>query len=304
VFRFERRVGDRAAAVRAAANRGCVSAAFLLASVLAAGSSKAQAPYLVKDINPAAPDRSADLTSCYEASVAALPSRGLTFFRGSSGNSQSSVRGFWVSNGTSEGTFQLLEGSVLSGQFAALDGNLFFVNNGELWKSDGSLTGTSRVWSPPWPPPTGPDGIYDLTATSDRVYFTFADSTHGRELWTSDGTEAGTQLVVDLVPGASGFFGAWSGATPRLVALGLKLFFTCGEYPGPGCGLWTSDGTPAGTFQVKEIPFVTGLAAAGGAVFVTASESNAVQLWRSDGTEVGTVLVKEFPPPPGGRGFA
>src|SRR5687768_14865571 len=38
------------------------------------------------------------------------------------------------------------------------------------------------------------------------LYFTAEDGVHGRELWASDGTAAGTRMVKDLVPGSSGSF--------------------------------------------------------------------------------------------------
>jgi len=36
------------------------------------------------------------------------------------------------------------------------------------------------------------------------LFFTANDSRHGRELWTSDGTEGETVLVKDIQPGFSG----------------------------------------------------------------------------------------------------
>src|SRR5688500_3306290 len=41
----------------------------------------------------------------------------------------------------------------------------------------------------------------DLTAVGATVYFTARDAQHGRELWRSDGTAAGTTLVKDIATG-------------------------------------------------------------------------------------------------------
>ena len=40
-----------------------------------------------------------------------------------------------------------------------------------------------------------------LTGVGGTLFFTADDGTHGRELWKSDGTEAGTVLVKDIDPG-------------------------------------------------------------------------------------------------------
>jgi ELWxxDGT repeat protein len=42
-----------------------------------------------------------------------------------------------------------------------------------------------------------------LNAVDDRAYFIAGDSTYGRELWVTDGTQAGTHRVTDLATGAA-----------------------------------------------------------------------------------------------------
>ena len=59
-----------------------------------------------------------------------------------------------------------------------------------------------------------------LTAVGNTLYFTADDGTKGAELWTSDGSEAGTGLVKDIHPGAAS-------SNPRGLAAAFgRLFFT------------------------------------------------------------------------------
>ncbi|MBJ7357681.1 ELWxxDGT repeat protein [Nocardioides sp.] len=85
------------------------------------------------------------------------------------------------------------------------------------------------------------------------------------------------------------------------VALANTLFFT---HAGPGgTELWRSDGSAAGTAEVKDIwPGAEGsypqdLTVVGSTVFFTADDGiHGRELWRSDGTPAGTVLVADVDP--------
>src|SRR4051812_32205247 len=46
-----------------------------------------------------------------------------------------------------------------------------------------------------------PGSLFEM---GGKLYFAAFDETNGRELWTTDGTEAGTVLVKDISPGNSG----------------------------------------------------------------------------------------------------
>ena len=69
--------------------------------------------------------------------------------------------------------------------------------------------------------------------------------------------------------------------------------------------LWTSDGTEAGTFMVKDIQNennpslrnITDLTSFGGDLYFSANDGlSGQELWRSDGTEEGTILVGDINP--------
>jgi large repetitive protein len=102
-------------------------------------------------------------------------------------------------------------------------------NNGTaaLWKSNGTLAGTSEVATFAASSPA----CVTMSALDGRVYFRGFDPEHGAEPWVTDGTNAGTRLVTDLYPGTTG-------SDPReLTTAGNHLFFSA-ETPDRGRELW------------------------------------------------------------------
>ncbi len=78
--------------------------------------------------------------------------------------------------------------------FQASDGS----NGAELWKSDGTSSGTVLVKDILPGASGGNPG--SLTNVNGTLYFRAADGSNGYELWKSDGTSAGTVLVKDIFP--------------------------------------------------------------------------------------------------------
>ena len=71
----------------------------------------------------------------------------------------------------------------------------------ELWKSDGSESGTVRVAD--IRPGAASSFPFDLVTVGNTLYFTANNGSQGYELWKSDGTQAGTVLVKDIHPGSA-----------------------------------------------------------------------------------------------------
>ncbi len=98
------------------------------------------------------------------------------------------------------------------------------------------------------------------------------------EVWTTDGTEAGTSLLVPRGPSAPGW------PTSSAIAGGVA-FFT------DASGLWKTDGTTAGTSLVHALGNAAGsrLVAGNGRVFFTVGGPGGTNtVWTSDGTAAGT----------------
>ena len=128
----------------------------------------------------------------------------------------------------------------------------------------------------------------DAVTIDGWSYFPADDRTHGRELWRSNGTPNGTELVKDLIVGRAGsnLFG--------LTQLnGRLLFFSYTSEK--QLALWASDGTASGTtmladFGVADITYVPHVVANGRLVFAVhgGRHNPHVWLWSSDGTAAGT----------------
>jgi len=214
----------------------------------------------------------------------------------------------WRSDGTATGTAIVRDicpgarssfqgkGSYLPGDTCIMGSHLFFsatdpVLGRELWKSDGTTTGTALVLD--INPSFSSSTPSDLTVLGSTLFFVADDGVHGRELWKSDGTTTGTALVLDINPSSS--------STPSdLTVLGSSVFFAADDGV-HGCEFWKTDGTATGTLLVKDIrsgPEGSSpeyLVSTGSTLFFWGqSGTSEAELWKSDGTEAGTVLVKPF----------
>jgi ELWxxDGT repeat protein len=162
----------------------------------------------------------------------------------------------------------------------------------EPWVSDGRSEGTSLLAD--LYPGTAASNmqIYPRCVLNNTLYFMAIDTpNYGARLWRSDGTQAGTRLVLDLADDLTG-----------LVTLGDAFLF--GQANGDeGFELWTSDGTAAGTRLLKDInPGTLDSRPRNFHVFnkVVLFQASTLEqggeLWRSDGTPEGTSLVKDIYP--------
>src|SRR6185369_2985547 len=91
-----------------------------------------------------------------------------------------------------------------------------------------------------------------FTAFQGRLFLTATNAGVGRELWSTDGTRAGTYLVRDINIGpANGL----PGTNNFLTVAGNWLYFAGDDGQG-GSQLWKTDGTSAGTTLVRSMDSV------------------------------------------------
>lgn len=184
------------------------------------------------------------------------------------------------------------------GGFVQLGGDLvFFATNdehGDELRAMDLATGTVRLVADVLPGPTG-SAPRNLTVCNGLLYFAADDGIHGRQLWVTDGTAAGTRLA--LAPG-----GPLASSPSNLLAHGSKLYFVADAGPAYGRELFASDGTALGT-TVLDIAAGSAssapdnLFAFGAHVYCqAATPALGRELWRSDGSAAGTTLVADTVP--------
>ncbi|MEZ5174426.1 MAG: T9SS type A sorting domain-containing protein [Bacteroidia bacterium] len=190
--------------------------------------------------------------------------------------------------------------------FCEFNGRMYFYSRGftgddmELWTTDGTAAGTYEVKDIN---PEQESYPYDITPFNGKIYFQAVDMDHGREVFMSDGTEQGTQILKDIYPG-SGVENNPQGFT----VFNNHLFFAADDGV-HGNELWMSDGTEQGTLMLKDIWEGNSQSRPGGYIgifqefngrlyFGAADAENGWEIWSTDGTEEGTTLLKDISPGP------
>ncbi len=160
-----------------------------------------------------------------------------------------------------------------------------FVNNTSvhhLYSTDGTAGNTDLLRA---------DVYYghERITMNNKIYFTASTNMFpsNDELWVTDGTTAGTQLLKEIDPGPDG-------SDPKnFVRLNNTQFLFSATDPVHGRELWISDGTTAGTHILKDM--VPGINSGSPYSFYKwnnkvyfGATSSSSGLWVTDGTDTGT----------------
>jgi ELWxxDGT repeat protein len=232
----------------------------------------------------------------------------------------------FVSDGTAEGTQLLVNIDQRGGDYGhqfddfntrklfEFNDKLYFKgNNGEsgeeLFVTDGTAEGTQLV-KDIYPGEDNYDGNKNNSAPgnfvefNDKLFFSANDGKSGEELFVSDGTAEGTQLLVDLNPKGEENGYNYGSRPSELVEFNDKLYFAA--YDGESTELYVSDGTAEGTQLLdpgndrdgnSQLSYPNDLVEFNGKLYFTADDGeHGQELFVSDGTAEGTQLVADLNP--------
>ncbi|MBO9702839.1 MAG: T9SS type A sorting domain-containing protein [Sporocytophaga sp.] len=145
---------------------------------------------------------------------------------------------FCISFGISQSLFKSFNpsGDSYPYFFFEFKDELYFIANdgtdAEIWKTDGTATGTKLLKDINPSGPSNPDDVRFIQFNSE-FYFSAYDS-YGQELWKSDGTTEGTVRVSDINQSGSSY-------PNNLTAFNSELYFSA--FDGTGTYLFKTNGT-------------------------------------------------------------
>ncbi len=238
-------------------------------------------------------------TVMVSSNAVAQPGNGFANLNGEfvfGGYSSAHGYGIYASNGAA-GDATLLTSVISSGQMYVAGGELFIYGSGSggqgLYVTDGTQAGATFL--------TGfTKDDFSAVASGSRIYFTLDSPAYGTQLWVSDGTAAGTQVIKTLMSGGLN-------GTPltNVVASGSGVTFSAYDSV-HGTELWFSDGTAAGTHLLADINTtsnhatglsISNLTGAGGKGYFAGLEGQYGQeLYVTDGTVAGTHIIADQSP--------
>jgi len=188
------------------------------------------------------------------------------------------VRELWVVDSSGDHLVESLDTGHLHG-FTTWKDHAYIWSDHGLWRSDGTVEGTTRIFS---------GSAWTVEPSKGLLFFFGYTPENGMELWTAD-PFGRTFMVKDLYPGPTSSFSINS----SVGFLGDRAIFISSRGD-----IGVSDGTDTGTHILHNgvpPPFPVGFARLGDSLYFFYHDDleRPMELWRSDGTEAGTHPVSD-----------
>lgn len=227
----------------------------------------------------------------------------------------------YKTDGTPEGTVEIKDGLQIW-EATSLNGLFYYLERSDeqvwLGKSDGTAAGTGTITEItvdiPSDPPAYGRGASFLEAVDGKLYFDIyynysvgqSGYSHNLDLWSSDGTAAGTGFVTPLVRG-----GSQNSFLRDHTFVGNTLYFTYFDtsvdnpssyvlykstLTAPAEWVYTLAYLEPIPYHRRD-PYATHLTNVNGTLYLAATlDGNGMELWKSDGTIAGTQPVGDLNP--------
>ncbi|MBL0341841.1 MAG: hypothetical protein IPP71_13435 [Bacteroidetes bacterium] len=137
--------------------------------------------------------------------------------------------------------------------------------------------------------PSGNSQISSMIDLNGLIIFSAYETTHGSELWKSDGTDTGTVMIKDINPGIA------NANVMNMIYYNGKVYFSADDGAN-GREIWVTDGYSTGTYMLKDInPSGNGsfsnAISFNNLLFFNADDGvHGNEWWTTDGTFNGTQL--------------
>lgn len=213
----------------------------------------------------------------------------------------------WRTDGTTAGTYQVKDLGKdygFASDFMSFKNDIYFITISStygdyIWKSDGTTAGTaplqqiSKTFQSDNFFPSYASVENSMILANNVLYFTANDGTHGKELWKTDGTAAGTVMTFDFNPGSAG-------SNPNgLTVLNNEVYFSVNTAVFPvGNELYKYNGSqfsqPIDIFAGANSGNPSNLTIQNNTLLFTAANQMGSEFWISDGTAANTVEIADI----------
>lgn len=208
-----------------------------------------------------------------------------------------------ASDGTTQGTEVLFAPPRKADDFTNVGKTILFANtmpNGgrELWETDGTAAG-SKIFKDIYQGPVGSDPggaaySHRFAKSGNVAVFSARNAKSGKEMWVSNGTPGGTEILRDFAKGTANGVKEDTYYYGQYVASDGKTNYFLADDGSGGQTLWSTDGTRAGVTRAAPKHLDGRKIKAAGFLGRNFLFSYGGQLWKTRGSTKNARMIKDL----------